>query len=167
MKGKCRPGRRRLRARGRPGHYEEELVVGLLRREERCDVQGKAEGEGSSNRGRSLSGNAAKPPCKREKRKEMGAPRAFMKLSHFPLKSKASRGVIHVRLLYFFIAILAPRKSLCKNGYIFVNLSFIDKCIGINEEITDASTRERRLRELGRQDGRQKEMIEISRAIDR
>lgn len=45
MKGKCRPGRRRLRARGRPGHYEEELVARLLRREERCDVR---ENEGNA-----------------------------------------------------------------------------------------------------------------------
>lgn len=43
MKGKCRPDRRRLCARERPGHYEEELVVEILRRrEERCDVRGKA-----------------------------------------------------------------------------------------------------------------------------
>lgn len=27
--------------RGRPGHYEEELVAELLRREERCDVREK------------------------------------------------------------------------------------------------------------------------------
>lgn len=58
MKGKCRPGRRRLCARGRPGHYEEELVE-LLRREERCDM--RENGGRSSNRDRALSGNAAKP----------------------------------------------------------------------------------------------------------
>lgn len=102
MKGKCRPGRRRLCARERPGHYEEELVVGLLRREERCDV--RENGGRSSNRDRALSGNAAKP-CEKEggrkgerKRKGGGvggpegmkAPRIYEGFV-FPLKNNVSR----------------------------------------------------------------------------
>jgi len=73
VKGKCRPSRRRLRARGRAGYYEEELVAGLLRREERCDVRGNRETRKQQSRPRALflslslslslclSGNAAKP----------------------------------------------------------------------------------------------------------
>lgn len=114
MKGKCRPGRRRLCARGRPGHYEEELVVELLRREERCDM--RKNGGRSGNRDRALSGNATKP-CKKEGGRERMKVRIYEGFA-FSLKHNVShnRGydIQPGRLFYFTVAILAPRNHYTK-----------------------------------------------------